>query len=127
MKRGYHVLLPEEKTLWVMSINPADTMSGIMRKNIMDDLAETIWEYTHFYPEKNPDYFSISYSHNTIHPFFQPYTIYLLVEKEDIAAIIYYCQDRINIFRKKYGEAVNVQINNPRRATMREISLFSKT
>jgi len=129
MKRGYHELLPEEQEemLWVMSIAPGDNMQSAIRDHVMDDLAETLWEYSHFFPEINPEFFSLSYSHSTSHPIFKPYVIYILTNKDYIPSFIYYCQERVNIFRNKYGDLVDVRISNPRRAAPRDISLFSKT
>lgn len=114
-------------TLWYLVIKPSDTMEESIKKEVMDDYAERLWEYVTFFPQTNSEFFNIVYSHCPERCYFQPYHIYILTTTEHINNVVQMISELDAKRCSILSEGARISVGIPRRATMREISFFSKT
>lgn len=112
--------------LWCIEIAPNEELDNKMKANIMDDYAETIWEYLHFYPQTNSEFFCIYYSHQPDQTHFKPFVVYVLTTIDHINNILRYCDEKQALHRKMFGQDATIHITAPKKATVRDISFFSK-
>lgn len=113
-------------TLWYLVIKPADTMEESIKKEVMDDYAERIWEYVTFYPQTNSELFNIMYSHCPEKCYFEPYYIYILTTIDHINNVVRMVSELDSKRCSMMSEGARVCVEMPRHATMREVSFFSK-